>query len=681
MITIIIPTYNASEYLESLLSKLESQTVRDYELIIIDSSSVDNTAEIARRHGADVEIISKAEFDHGGTRSMAAKRAKGEIVVFLTQDALPCDDYAIENIIKSFKEHSDIGASFGRQLPYPGASVFAEHLRGFNYPESSSIMTLGDRQIHGLKTIFLSNSFAAYRKDVLGKIGYFKSGLNFGEDACAGANILMAGYRIAYAADARVLHSHNYSIKQDFKRYFVMGTFHETEKWLIKEFGKAEGQGLKYIKSEIRFLLDKKKFYYFSAFFVRTLTKYLGYKLGVGYKRFPKLFSAEKSCGIPVVEPAVEKQLKIAFVCDWLTGMRGGERCLEAMCEIYPQADIFTLVHFPGSVSEIIESHKIRTSYIQKLPCNSENFRYYLPLFPNAIEKFDLTGYDCVLSFSHCAAKGIKVPLGIPHICYCYTPVRYAWHMRHAYLETLKQPKRKLTELILNRLRDWDRKISARVTDFIAISNNVQSRIKDAYGRDSVVIYPPVECNRFSFSEQDDGYYLILSALVPYKKVDLAVDAFNGTDKKLVVVGNGPELGRLKRMASSNITFVENASDPDVVSYFKRCTALLFPGEEDFGIVPLEAQACGKHVIAFGKGGALETVVGLGENNRPTGDSTGIFFAEQTPECLRKTIDLYEKVKDMFYRQKCCQNVRRFDLATYKKNMQNCIESVLDSYS
>ncbi|HEW79882.1 MAG TPA: glycosyltransferase family 4 protein [Phycisphaerales bacterium] len=368
---------------------------------------------------------------------------------------------------------------------------------------------------------------------------------------------------------------------------------------------------------------------------------------------------------------------QIALVCDWLTGMRGGERCLEAVCELYPDADIFTLVHFPGSVSKTIESHKIHSSYIQRLPCNIKTFRRYLPLFPHAIQQFDLTGYDCVLSFSHCVAKGVKVPEGVPHICYCHTPMRYAWHMRSQYLRKFKGLRKLTAEMVLGYLKSWDRKTSSRVTHFIANSNNVQRRIKQAYGRDSIVIYPPVECSRFAISDDDDGYYLILSALAPYKRIDIAVEAFSKAGQKLVIVGNGPELPRLKSMASANISFIENADDNKVVEYMKKCIALIFPGEEDFGIVPLEAQACGKPVIAFRKGGALETVTGLEQVPREAESPTGIFFSEQNPIAVIEAVLLFEKKRVRFDVQVCRDNALRFDRSVFMEALQNYIKDTV----
>lgn len=372
--------------------------------------------------------------------------------------------------------------------------------------------------------------------------------------------------------------------------------------------------------------------------------------------------------------------MRIALVCDWLTGMRGGERCLEAVCELYPEADIFTLIHMPGSVSATIESHKIHTSYIRRLPWGGNRFRRWLPLFPNAIKQFDFRGYDYILSFSHCAAKGIRVPSGIPHICYCHTPMRYAWHMRDEYLRRLGCLQRPVVALILNHMRNWDRKTSSGVTHFIAVSSNVHGRIKDAYGRESVIIHPPVDCERLTLSEANDGYYLIVSALVPYKRVDLAVKAFDGFDRKLIVVGNGPELPSLKSSAPSNVSFVESADDSEVVDYMQRCRALVFPGEEDFGIVPLEAQSCGKPVIAFGKGGAPETVVGINPDDEEDAEATGIFFHEQTPEALRRAILQFEKIEDRFDGRICRSNALKFDRPIYKQAMQDYINIVLAEY-
>jgi glycosyltransferase involved in cell wall biosynthesis len=373
--------------------------------------------------------------------------------------------------------------------------------------------------------------------------------------------------------------------------------------------------------------------------------------------------------------------MKMALVCDWLTGMRGGERCLEAVCELYPNADIFTLAHIPGSVSKTIESHKIYTSYIQRISGNIKNFRWYLPLFPHAIQQFYLSNYDLVLSFSHCVAKGVKTPKGIYHICYCHTPMRYAWYMRNEYLSKFNGIKKQIAKVILDYLKNWDRRTSSRVTHFIANSKNTQNRIKQAYNKDSVVIYPPVDCDRFVLSNENDGYYLIVSALVPYKRIDIAIKAFATGNQKLVIVGNGPELDYLKSIASTNVFFIDNADDTKVVEYMKKCTALIFPSEEDFGIVPLEAQACGKPVIAFGKGGALETVVGINQTTSANFSPTGLFFYEQTPQALKEVILTFENMPDKFIPENCRNNALRFDRSVFMRSLPSYIENIIATRS
>lgn len=287
MFSIIIPTYNASKHLPTLLKSVQSQTVRDYELIIIDSSSTDDTIEIADSYNAHIIKIEQKKFDHGGTRTIAAQKAQGEIIIFLSQDSLLFDENSIENIIKPFNSDEMIAAVFGRQLPDRDSSVFAEHLRLFNYPENSYTSKLSDKDRHGLRTVFFSNSFSAYRKTALEEIGFFKEGLIFGEDTYAAAKLLLNNRKVAYASSAKVFHSHNYTISQDFRRYFDMGVFHRSENWLMKEFGKAEGQGMKYIQSEFVFLKKKKKLYLLPEFILRIFAKYLGYQTGRHYTILP----------------------------------------------------------------------------------------------------------------------------------------------------------------------------------------------------------------------------------------------------------------------------------------------------------------------------------------------------------------------------------------------------------
>ena len=295
MISIIIPTYNASSYLPNLLNSLEHQTSKDYELIIIDSSSNDNTVAIVKDHGAVTIINPKKDFDHGKTRNLGASEAKGDIVLYLTQDALPADEHSIENLIKPFHDDKLVAASYGRQLPNPDASPISTHLRLFNYPDSSYIRSLKDRNIHGIKTIFLSNSFSAYRREILEKIGAFKEKLIFGEDMHAAARLLLAGYKVAYNADAMVHHSHNYTAYQEFERYFDLGVLHGSEDWLIKEFGTTGGEGKKYINSGISYLLKDKRFHLIPAFLFRNALKYLGYNLGLRYDKIPRALACRLS--------------------------------------------------------------------------------------------------------------------------------------------------------------------------------------------------------------------------------------------------------------------------------------------------------------------------------------------------------------------------------------------------
>lgn len=286
-ISIIIPTYNASKYIKKLLEVLQQQTVKYEEIIIVDSSSTDDTIEIAKSFKTKIIIISKKEFDHGETRTKAGKQAKGEILIYLTQDVLPYNKYMIENIVKPFYENEKIGASYGRQIPYNDTSLFGKHLRYFNYPKISYIRDYKDKEKYGIKTAFLSNSFAAYRKKVLEEIGWFKDNIILGEDIYAGAKILKAGYKIAYVAEAKVYHSHSYTIWEEFKRYFDIGVFHKCESWILEEFGKPEEEGIRYVKSELTFLLRKKAYYLLPVSLIRNIIKYISYKLGYNYDKIP----------------------------------------------------------------------------------------------------------------------------------------------------------------------------------------------------------------------------------------------------------------------------------------------------------------------------------------------------------------------------------------------------------
>jgi rhamnosyltransferase len=283
---IIIPTYNAQEFLPTLLASLNAQTLKSFELIIIDSSSTDDTCKIAKQYTDNLIVIPQNEFDHGGTRAKAASMAQGDILIYLTQDALPFDAYTLENLIKVFEDES-VGAAYGRQLSYADTNLFGKHLREFNYPDKTVVRSKEDIKKYGIKTAQLSNSFAAYRKDLLLEIGNFKNDLILGEDVYAGAKMILAGYKLVYTADAKVYHSHSYTVLQEFKRYFDIGVFHRCEEWILQEFGKAEGEGMRYIKSELNYLFQNGAWYLLPEWFARNGMKYLGYKLGQNYEKLP----------------------------------------------------------------------------------------------------------------------------------------------------------------------------------------------------------------------------------------------------------------------------------------------------------------------------------------------------------------------------------------------------------
>lgn len=365
--------------------------------------------------------------------------------------------------------------------------------------------------------------------------------------------------------------------------------------------------------------------------------------------------------------------MKVALVHDWLTGMRGGERCLEVFCELFPEADLFTLLYRPGTVSSTIEKHPIRTSFIQHLPFSHISYRYYLPLFPRAIESFDLSGYDLILSSSHCVAKGVRVPPGVCHIAYIYTPMRYVWDQYDAYFGDDRSGwlARTGMRFLRRRLQRWDVESNRDIYTLMAISGHVAERIRRNYGRTADVIYPPVDYQAFSPSTRDSGFYLMVTAFAPYKRVDLAIEAFNRLIRPLKIVGAGQDEKRLRSIAGSTVEFLGWRSDGEIRELYASCSALIFPGEEDFGIVPLEAMACGKPVIAYGKGGALETVVPLrrpqvgGPRPEEVGP-TGLFFYEQTPEALIEAIQRFEAHRDRFDPVRIREHVKPFDRSNFK---------------
>ncbi len=370
--------------------------------------------------------------------------------------------------------------------------------------------------------------------------------------------------------------------------------------------------------------------------------------------------------------------MKIAIVHDWLTGMRGGEHVLEALCSIFPEADIFTLFHFPGSVSGEIENHRIHTSFLQRVPGIKRFHRYFLPLFPSAVESFDLSGYDLVISSSHCVAKGVITPINSIHISYIFTPMRYAWDLTEEYFGRGKVPVagKRIVSLLLNYLRMWDITSMLRCDHIITISQFVAKRLRKYFKVNATVIYPPVDTEFFIPGGKDEGYYLIVSALAPYKMIENAIYAVSKLKRKLIVVGIGQMEKKLKKMSDTNIEFTGWIPREEVLKLMQNCSAFILPGVEDFGIAAVEAQACSKPVIALGAGGALETVIPVDNNEE---FYTGIFFHDSSPESLMDAILEFERNRDKFHSDKIRMHALKFSRQRFIGEFKEYLSKQLDN--
>ncbi len=387
--------------------------------------------------------------------------------------------------------------------------------------------------------------------------------------------------------------------------------------------------------------------------------------------------------------PVGEAQ-RIALIHDWLTGMRGGEKCLEVLCRLFPSADIYTLFRRKGSVSPCISSHHITTSFLQRIPCVATHYRALLPLFPLAIEGFDLKEYHLIISTSHCVAKGVVPPAGALHVCYCLTPMRYIWDLYSDYVtpRAYKKIPASVARIISHYLRLWDSTSSARVDRFVASSNFVASRIRTYYRRDAIVIYPPVETSQFTIStSRPKRYYLLVGAAAPYKRSDLALEAFVQLDLPLRIVGSLPseDLRRLRSWHAPNITYLGWVSHERLRELYAECKALVYPGVEDFGMAMVEAQSAGRPVIAFGRGGALEAVRGIDadqiETTHPRGWAsryTGIFFSEQTATSLIRAVQAFERVHDRFEPHEIRGWAQRFDRSVFEKHFIGYLQTILE---
>lgn len=359
--------------------------------------------------------------------------------------------------------------------------------------------------------------------------------------------------------------------------------------------------------------------------------------------------------------------MKVAIVHYWLVKMRGGENVLESLCEMFPDADIFTHVYSPQKISDEINSHKVKTSFIQKLPWAERLYQSYLPLMPFALNQLDLSAYDLVISSESGPAKGVNIPKSAKHLCYCHTPMRYVWDMYDEYRSNAGLLARITMPLLIGWLRQWDKVTSQGVDQFIANSRFVQSRIKSVYDRNSKVIYPPVAVDRFEISETIKDYYLYAGELTHYKQPQLAIEAFNKSGRKLLIIGEGAVEHELKSLAKSNIEFLGRQSFDQLKLCFSQCKALIFPGIEDFGIIPVEVMASGRPVIAFRSGGALETVVEF---------ETGLFFNEQTVDSLNSTLDEFEKDEEYFIPANIRKHAENFSKERFVSEMKIVISKL-----
>ena len=367
--------------------------------------------------------------------------------------------------------------------------------------------------------------------------------------------------------------------------------------------------------------------------------------------------------------------MNIAMVHDWLTTYAGSERVLEQMLLCYPQADLFSLVDFlPADQRGFILNKPVTTSFIQRLPFARSRFRAYLPLMPLAVEQFDLSDYELVISSSHAVAKGVLVGPDQLHLCMCYSPLRYAWDLQHQYLREAgldRGLKGWLTRWLLHRLRLWDSRTAHGVDRFIAISHYIARRIEKTYRREATVIYPPVTLDAGLCQAEKEDFYLAVSRLVPYKRMPLILEAFARLpERQLVMIGDGPELARCRSLAGPNVRLLGWQSDTVVRDHMQRARALVFAAEEDFGITPLEAQACGTPVIAFGKGGSLETLRGL-ETGRPT----AVFFGEQTAEAIAAAVRAFEREEVRISPAACRENAARFGVERFRREFTELVET------
>lgn len=368
--------------------------------------------------------------------------------------------------------------------------------------------------------------------------------------------------------------------------------------------------------------------------------------------------------------------MKKALIHDWFSTYAGAEKCVESFTNIWDDFEIYSLIDFLKGADrdKILKGKHAHTSFIQKLPFAKDKYRNYLPLFPLAIEQFDLSGYDVVLSSSHAVAKGVLTHSNQLHIAYVHTPIRYAWDLYHQYLRESgldRGLKGVLAKYFLHKIRLWDASTANRVDHYVANSRYIARRIKKTYGKPSDVIYPPVDVDKFTLRETKEEFYLTASRMVPYKKIDLIVEAFSQTDKKLLVIGDGPDMAKIRSKAGKNVELLGFADDETMADLMGRAKAFVFAAEEDFGITPVEAQACGTPVICFGRGGARETVL--------DGES-GLYFMEQNAKELLAAVAKFEQNYDKFEPTKIRENSLKFSRARFEAEIKSYVEKKYEEF-
>ena len=370
--------------------------------------------------------------------------------------------------------------------------------------------------------------------------------------------------------------------------------------------------------------------------------------------------------------------MKVAIIQEWLVTVGGSDKVTKAILDVFPDADIYTLVAKKEVCDELgIPWEKVHTSFIQKMPFGTKMHRAYLPLFPLAVEQFDLRGYDVVISSSHCVAKGVLTKADQLHVCYCHSPIRYVWDMYHEYLEEshlTRGLKSWLVRYLLHRIRKWDMLSSFRVDYFISNSDYVGRRIRETYRRESTTIHPNIDISNFELCEEKHDYYLTCSRLVAYKKIDLVIEAFNQMpDKKLVVIGDGPNLNAYKKMAGPNVSIMGYQPFSVLKDKMQHAKAFIFAADEDFGMIPIEAESCGTPVIAYGHGGSLETV---------SEGKTGLFFDEQTPQAIKDAVNRFESLGQRpFDYQECRRWAESFSEERFKQEIKAFVEAKYKEHS